>query len=610
MKSVFSTRVLSLLLVIALFTGISVLVPVGIVHAATFSVDVSSDEADSNVGDGICDNGSGQCTLRAAIQEANNTSASDTIDFGITGTITLSSALPQISNDLEIQGPGASSLTVSGASLCGVLNVGSSATVTITEISIQNGYLSGADGAGINNSGTLILDNCRLSNNTARHGGAIYNTGTLQVSDCLLENNNTLNLNSLYAGAINNRNTAVVSNSIFDDNGANRAGAIYNHIGADLTVNNSTFTENTAYDTGGAIYNFEGTMALAHCTFYGNASAASRGGAIANLAGSGNAIMSLDQSTISGNSGRWGGGLFSGAFGGGVARVTITNTILADNSAASTGPDCQGTLDSGGHNLIEDTSDCTITGWTTGNITGQDALLEAARHNGGDTNTVALIPGSPAIDAVAAVSCTLTLDQRGEVRPADYREGGTCDIGAFELQPDETYSYSDLGADERLTFGATMVSISRTLSSGPMGTITVTKYITPPGLTHTSGEISVTWRISSSVTSGFTATLVFCYADAEIVGLTESDLRAYRWAGGNNWGSPLGSVDTAANCVTVNNVDQFGAWSLGTGAPTVISLRGLAALSGISAGGILLLAALAITLGWGGIAMIRRQRPR
>src|SRR6185503_8672502 len=61
--------------------------------------------------DGSCDGG--DCTLREAIQAANNAPTADTIDFNVKGTISLTSALPVISDDVEIIGPGAKALTVS-----------------------------------------------------------------------------------------------------------------------------------------------------------------------------------------------------------------------------------------------------------------------------------------------------------------------------------------------------------------------------------------------------------------------------------------------------------------------------------------------------------------
>ena len=64
-----------------------------------------------------------------------------------------------------------------------------------------------------------------------------------------------------------------------------------------------------------------------------------------------------------------------------------------------------------------------------------DPVLGRLADNGGDTWTHALLPGSPAIDAIPAVSCTLPIDQRWALRPVVQTSVDTpCDIGAFEVQ--------------------------------------------------------------------------------------------------------------------------------------------------------------------------------
>src|SRR5207245_2298235 len=108
--------------------------------------------------------------------------------------------------------------------------------------------------------------------------------------------------------------------------------------------------------------------------------------------------------------------------------------------------DCfsSGTVGTLAYDLILTTTNCFVTGPQGGNIVGQNPQLGPLQYNGGSTQTHALLPGSPAIDAGAPAGCTddlgapLTTDQRGVARPQD---GGTgqglrCDIGAFEyLQP-------------------------------------------------------------------------------------------------------------------------------------------------------------------------------
>ena len=113
------------------------------------------------------------------------------------------------------------------------------------------------------------------------------------------------------------------------------------------------------------------------------------------------------------------------------------NTIIANDTGK--GDNCviggpgdyrgKGTIGTNSHNLIED-------GSCNADLSG-DPMLDSLADNGGDTWTHALLPGSPAIDMIPAISCTLPTDQRGAPRPVVQTSSDTpCDIGAFELQPD------------------------------------------------------------------------------------------------------------------------------------------------------------------------------
>jgi hypothetical protein len=132
----------------------------------------------------------------------------------------------------------------------------------------------------------------------------------------------------------------------------------------------------------------------------------------------------LNGVTIAGNTG---GGVSSTP----PAKLLLANTLVAGNS----GGDCAGTVVSGGYNLIQSTSGCTIAGSLTGNVTGKPAKLGPLANNGGPTQTMALLAGSPAIDAGnpaapgSGKGACEAADQRGVRRPA----GKACDLGAFEL---------------------------------------------------------------------------------------------------------------------------------------------------------------------------------
>ena len=152
---------------------------------------------------------------------------------------------------------------------------------------------------------------------------------------------------------------------------------------------------------------------------FGNS--ATFGGGIGN-----HATVMLTNVTIAGNSAVDGGG---GIADGGTA--TLNNSLLASNS----GGDIDFGTVNGDNNLVDDAANAGgLTNGTNGNIVGVNPLLAAAGNYGGPTQTIALLPGSPAIDAgdtalaVDAEGNPLTTDQRGLPRVV----GSAVDIGAFE----------------------------------------------------------------------------------------------------------------------------------------------------------------------------------
>lgn len=125
-----------------------------------------------------------------------------------------------------------------------------------------------------------------------------------------------------------------------------------------------------------------------------------------------NAATTVINSTLAGN--QVGIASFSGS-------VILRNTIIANSIS---GNNCTGTLIDGGGNLSYPDSTCPGI--------NADPLLGLLQDNGGPTWTMALIPGSAALDtgddAICAAPPVNNLDQRGVIRP----QGAHCDIGAFE----------------------------------------------------------------------------------------------------------------------------------------------------------------------------------
>ncbi len=133
----------------------------------------------------IGDSGTGSGTSGDLRYAFNHFISGDTIEFAVTGTITLTSALPAINQNLTIQGPGANQLTISGNSLYQVFAI-DNGTVAISGLTISHGLGSGSGstygGGLINYSGNVTLTGCAFSYNTATHGGAIQNQSYMTIA--------------------------------------------------------------------------------------------------------------------------------------------------------------------------------------------------------------------------------------------------------------------------------------------------------------------------------------------------------------------------------------------------------------------------------------------
>jgi CSLREA domain-containing protein len=359
-------------------------------------------------GIGTCD--ATQCTLRDAIAAADS---GDTITFAVTGTIVLHAQLV-IDKDLTIEGPGAASLTVSGNKKVRVFDITAGTAVRISGLTITSGWVD--VGAGIRSfSEDLVLSRVVVAGNRATYasrtlGGGIASYGTLTLVDSHVTDN--------AAGGPSPGSTT-------------HSGGIYSK--GPLTVRNSAITGNWAsaqYATAPGIL-CEGPTTITNSTIVGNQSGSvySGGGGILALSHS---HLALVNSTVTGNTAARGGGIYIDS----TASATLTNTLVADNIAIEWHPDLQalGTVNAM-HSLIGDAAGHSIDNETDGNIVGvsaADLYVGALADNGGLTPTLALLPGSPAIDAASSARCPAT-DQRGVLRP----QGAGCDIGAFEYYEHE-----------------------------------------------------------------------------------------------------------------------------------------------------------------------------
>ena len=190
-------------------------------------------------------NDSGAGSLRQAIADANE---NDTIDFSVSGTITLTTGHLEVRTNLTISGPGAANLAVNGNGSSRVFFINSifvSKIVSISGLTITNGTASGfypgLSGGGIyNNRATLTLSNCTVSGNSATYdGGGIFNDhGALTVSNSTVSGNSCAQYGGgIYNDALVTGATVTIANSTISGNSARAAGGIWNHYGlATLTI--------------------------------------------------------------------------------------------------------------------------------------------------------------------------------------------------------------------------------------------------------------------------------------------------------------------------------------------------------------------------------------
>jgi len=409
-----TTRLLSVLLFVMVMT---ILTPRYALADAALVVNTIVDE-----------NGTGtNCSLREAITAANTNAdyggcvgsgnygadsiGFDTDVFATNQVITLTSALPNLSDDLIIEHKGNAELQISGNGLAiriFTIDSGVEATLQIT-------FILGSTGGGILNNGALtILNSAIFNNSTTQDGGGVLNNGSLTVV------NSTFRIN--YAG---------------ED-----GGGIFNSSSGTVRVMNATFFDNRATNdgySGGGIFN-NGNMIVTNSTFTNN-KADSRGGAVDNLA-----TLTLVNSTINNSSTDIG---YSGVSSSGT--LAVYNSIVAKNTSSATpgspeDVECYSTGTLTIHNTLVEDGSCGITSGVNGNLMG-DPLIGSSSSNGGLTQTHRPLAGSPVINAgsnsylkESALSLdfnsdgdmadTLTTDQRGT--GYDRIVTTTVDMGAVE----------------------------------------------------------------------------------------------------------------------------------------------------------------------------------
>jgi CSLREA domain-containing protein len=434
-------------------------------RAATFIVETLADDQAVD----------GRCTLREAVAAHNAASGAndcgtfdagaDVIVFAVTGTILLDSSLGElvlVAPAVTLDGPGRSLLTLHGQDAMSILVLDSALppALTVRGLTLSNGRsvlpannpsggairaaLTAGPTAAITVEDAALVDNVAAGDPAfvSTRGGAIRSTGTLVLRRTSLRRNS-----AQIGGAVDVTGDALVEDCDFTDNVAMFAGgAMRTHpaVGCAMTVRRSLFQGNAAQQQAnglGAAIQFgcvDGTLTVESSTFQGQ-----RGGdgSVVHVTMEG-ADALVRNSTFADNHAAFplvqnGVVHLAGASSANVATLTVESSLFAADdrpavrlsgvAGAATVSTAYNLFDTGAANLPAGT---TCAGSTAGgaNLCGVAAPgLDPLAANGGPTATMALQPGSPAIDAGSNPGALAT-DQRGFERTA----GAATDIGAFE----------------------------------------------------------------------------------------------------------------------------------------------------------------------------------
>ncbi len=327
--------------------------------------------------------------------------------------------------------------------------------------------------------------------------------------------------------------------------GLGAGGGIFNMYGT-TTLINTTLANNQAEGGqgatggdgyGGAIFNIDGTLDVITSTIADNNTA--------GAANDGGAIYNLSMGTTSSGSGV-------------ASTVTLTDSILADSSGSNDLVNDENSSTNGSAvvnatmpNIV--TSSNTIDGATTnGTPMSSDPQLSPLSNNGGQTPTMALQSGSPALGAGATGANVPTIDQRGVAR------GSVIDLGAYQSTSTSavattlafTISAPAITSGASVTITATVTQASG--STVPAGTVQFVDSTTGTRLgsvTLSNGQATLT---TTSVSSGDTITGTYASSNGMGSSSASATVAAASSNGGSTSSSSGGSTPSTASSSTAN----------------------------------------------------------
>lgn len=443
----------------------------------TFTVNTTNDTVDASIGNGICADAGGACSLRAAIEESNSLVGPQRITLPA-GNYVITSALPNIDDSLNstfVINGNSSADTIIDLNLAAYrFNLPSDDKIYLKNVRIQGARASSAGGAIATTGGDsdIVLSNCIFSDNrTSVAGGGAINSasnGDITISNCKFIGNQMTGAGS--GGAIRvtpasfGTNISILNSEFGSNTNAGTAaaaggGALYLNNFSSLTIGNSSFYNNVGGSTtsakGGAMRLQNGAAGtvfgtnLFNSTFDSNSAlggGAANGGAI--YVGHASIDPIIVNSTFSNNSA--GAATTGGAFQGVASSdFTLTNNIFINNKSGGAADICGsgGGFITGGNNISDMAqAECNLGVGELYSKTAAEIGLAGIADNGGPVMTMALLAGSLALDAGHNATCATStsvnnVDARGLTRPVNGGSSATCDIGAYEAQSAPTTSF-------------------------------------------------------------------------------------------------------------------------------------------------------------------------
>src|SRR2546421_11460286 len=352
---------------VAVATGVATLLCSSSALAATITVNTTADELLTD----------GNCSLREAIQAANTDTAIDTCAKGSgadlivvpAGSYDFSAALAGsedngLQGDLDIKTPmtilgaGAVATTVDAESLDRVFDVVANVPVTIAGLTIRGGKapplflgVSMGVGGGIQNVGNLTLSGDLVTDNDAFQGGGVLTTG----------------------GMLTVRGSTISHNH----GDGNIGGGVLVQSSGTASVTGSLIADNTAQEGGGVWVGTSSSLVATQSSIQGNTGSANDGGGVYSKGD-----LTLTDATVSGNKAGFGGGIENAAAS--PATATLTRVLITGNSATGTDLKGGGIFNDGPMTIDQST----VTGNTAGSTAGSGSGLGGGIFNSSNTLTV------------------------------------------------------------------------------------------------------------------------------------------------------------------------------------------------------------------------------